>query len=531
MTAVNLVICIPAICKDSAEKSLLLQKMAGHSLIQRAIDKAGSLPTLGKLVLVATNTEEIALIASRNGVEQIWIEEPQSMIEAVEKRFGKVDAPTLLLWLSPFAPGIGGDTLLSACESLVTSGKAKLVPGRWEVLPEVKGTLLETIISRKSESQRVWVESSAFLINFFDPEAVGTSDLGIVDWTVGDDAFVISSRRDWWVCEKLLRRRRIVFRVIGNNEVGMGHIYRALSLASELTDHEVLFVCLDEDGVALRHLGGFDYWTKTFSKDKIISGIQELNPDLVVNDILDTSRAQVEEFQRRGIKVANFEDLGEGASVADLTINELYDSPKFDGKNVLWGQKYFFVRDEFIEAKVQIFSETVDRLLLTFGGTDQHNLSKKIYFAVRPICRTHGIKISIVTGPGYEGFSELSEIIDADPDTEITHATGVISQIMERTQLAITSNGRTIYELAHMNIPAVVISQHDRERTHAFAAEDNGMISVGLYEGDQTDLLVVQALERLITDPQFRNRHYKKLSNCEFIENKARVLGELRGIS
>ena len=44
---------------------------------------------------------------------------------------------------------------------------------------------------------------------------------------------------------------------------------------------------------------------------------------------------------------------------------------------------------------------------------------------------------------------------------------------MEQSQLAIVSNGRTLYELAHMNIPAIVLSQHKRESTHSFAYEEN----------------------------------------------------------
>ena len=72
------------------------------------------------------------------------------------------------------------------------------------------------------------------------------------------------------------------------------------------------------------------------------------------------------------------------------------------------------------------------------------------------------MKIFIVTGPGYSGYETFRREVVGDSDVDLTHATGVISRIMEKVQLAITSNGRTVYELAHLSIPAIVIPQHER---------------------------------------------------------------------
>jgi two-component system NtrC family sensor kinase len=50
------------------------------------------------------------------------------------------------------------------------------------------------------------------------------------------EALDIDDHFDWWLVEKSLRRRRIVFRVAGNRETGLGHAYRALTLADRLID-------------------------------------------------------------------------------------------------------------------------------------------------------------------------------------------------------------------------------------------------------------------------------------------------------
>ena len=348
-----------------------------------------------------------------------------------------------------------------------------------------------------------------------------------MNWNVDDEAIEIESIHDWWVTEKLLKKKRIVFRVIGGDNVGMGHIYRALSLAHGIQDHEVLFVSDTESEPAVVQLAGYDYWLGIYESSEIISRIIELEPDVVVNDILNTKAEDVIRIRDKGISVVNFEDLGSGATVANLTINELYDKPILKGSNCRWGHEFFFVREEFESAKPIRFNNEVSRILLTFGGTDQHNLSRVIYDTIVDICRRHDVYIHIVTGPGYKEYNNLKNSLFQKTGVEITHATGVISSIMETVQLAITSNGRTVYELAHMNIPTIVIPQHERERTHSFASEKNGFILMDPYIQSVTEENIGNLLETLITDSEYRYSLYRKMLKYSFIENKQRVLTEI----
>ena len=106
----------------------------------------------------------------------------------------------------------------------------------------------------------------------------------------------------------------------------------------------------------------------------------------------------------------------------------------------------------------------------------------------------------------------------------LTHASGVISGIMEQAQLAITSNGRTVYEFAHMNIPSIVIAQHDREITHAFATEENGFIPLGLYHEKNTATLVLSALKRLVHSVEFRQKLFRRTTAFNFSGNKQKIV-------
>jgi spore coat polysaccharide biosynthesis predicted glycosyltransferase SpsG len=166
--------------------------------------------------------------------------------------------------------------------------------------------------------------------------------------------------------------------------------------------------------------------------------------------------------------------------------------------------------------------------LLVFGGVDKHDLSFRLYEAIRSICADSGICLSIVVGPGYDGYANLLVATRGDPKVTVTHATGVMSSFMEKADLAITSNGRTVYELAHLNVPGIVISQHKREDTHRFACEGNGFIPVGVYSVGETEQKVTHFLKRLIQDRDYRKRLHHGTKKYRFDSNKARVVNLIK---
>ncbi len=531
MSSDNLSVLIPALKKTVAFQDDLVKKLAGISLIQRAINKAIVLGVEKANIHLLTDSEEIRLIAERNGVQAFWDPELVWCETDFNSAMGgylrdSTQSSKYVLLLSPYAPLITTDLINSACQVLINSKREMLKPVKQvkRFLNDEDGQSTFTALFG-SEHEMLPIETKAFVVMQAN---VLQSKIGyqpsILSWPVEHDLLEIQSYQDWWVCEKLLGRKRIIFRVIGNEKVGMGHIYRSLSLAHEITDHEILFVSDRENTVAVNKLAGYDYWLGIYEVECIIEKIIALKPDLVINDILSTNKEDLLPLQEKGIKVINFEDLGEGAGLADLTINELYDEPQCAGRRILWGHQHFFVRDEFYDAKPLRFKRRVDTILLTFGGTDQLDLSRKIYRAVSGICRARNIRVHIVTDAGYSCYDQLEAEIKSEECVTVTKATGVISSIMEKSQIAIVSNGRTLYELAHMNIPAIVVSQHQREKTHSFACEENGFIPLGLFEEGSTEGEVAKQLVRLLDDEAYRHLLFDRTTKYRFHANKKKVI-------
>jgi CMP-N-acetylneuraminic acid synthetase len=352
----DIAVLIPAVKKNVAFPNDLVKKLAGKSLIQRTIDKA--VTAFGaRSIWVVTDSEEIRQTSERCAVRCFYdpnlkIDEA-SYLESLVVYLRELALEWRhLMVLSPYVPMIDVNQLHAAYEHFREVDAKMLVPvsRSYQHFFSPWPRSLSQVMC-KGKLHEITSESSAFSIlsgQLF--ENLGGCEVVPVAHPVEGRLMEISGYEDWWIVEKLLKRRRIVFRVIGDKAVGMGHIYRSLTLAHEISDHEIRFVCDTDSKVAVNKLAGYDYWLGIYTSDKIEQAIVELEPDIVVNDMLDTDAAYVRCLRDAGIRVVNFEDLGSGALDADYTINDLYDEPQFSGDNVLWGHEWFFVRDEFTDA-------------------------------------------------------------------------------------------------------------------------------------------------------------------------------------
>lgn len=288
----------------------------------------------------------------------------------------------------------------------------------------------------------------------------------------------IDSRQDWVVCEALLSSKRIAFRVDGCKELGLGHVYRALTLAYSLTEHDVLFLC----NSACRE--GIEKLTASNMKVVELDGDQELldwlktnKTDIYVHDCLDTDLPFIRAVKRLVQRVVTFEDLGDGAREADAVINAIYEGASPHG-NVFTGKSYVALRDEFLASKPKPFSEDVHQVLVMFGGTDPLDLSMRIYeMAKKYNAENADLAFDFVLGPGYTNTNLISI-----PELNISVSRDVarVSDHMKLADLAFSSQGRTTFELASMGVPAIVLAQNEREQLHRFAQMDNGFINLGL---------------------------------------------------
>lgn len=526
-------IIIPAIKKNIIIPEQLTKKLHGVTLIQRAINTAKQF-FLDKEIYVVTDSHEISLISERNQIKYLACD---SLLKNSYKYFNldyviQIFAQKFndIILFRPNAPLINEYDLKNAYK-IFKQEKADLLvtikEEAYQLWKSKKSQLNKVLLS--SFKHRVEVETRAFYIISSTIINKNKTNATVVPYILTDEKSIeIESYHHWWICEKILQRKRIVFVVSGYPAIGMGQIFRSLTLAHEITEHEVIFLCTKESELALKNIASKDYQTLIQIND-LATDVLQLKPDLVINDILDTSASYIKKLKMNGVKVVNFEDLKAGGRLADITFNELYDKPLFkQGKNIKWGHQYFFLRDEFAHSVVRKFKNKVTDLLITFGGSDASNYSYKTLQTLADFCQKEKITIRVVVGPGYLYKDKLKKLITSySQSLNITYhdSTNIMSKIMEKTDIAVCSAGRTVYELAHMNIPAIVMSHHHREDGHTFARSKNGFVYLGVMSPFNNKKLL-NAFQKLL-NVEFRKKLLMRMKKFDFYQTKKSVVTDI----
>ena len=315
-----------------------------------------------------------------------------------------------------------------------------------------------------------------------------------------NEAIDIDNYEDWNLCDYYLNRKLILFVVTGNSIVGLGHVYNTLLIANDILNHEVLFLVDKESKMAHDVIQSKNYPVKIQKSSNIINDIQTINPDIIINDILDTKQDYIKSLKENNYKVINFEDLGQGSKYADLVINAIY--PKLDEiKNHHYGEDFFILRDEFMLSNSKIINRKIKNILITFGGVDPSNYTKRVIDIINEYCQENKITINVVAGFGYNKYNSLKQYTNINIHEDIKN----ISDFMLSSDIIFTSAGRTIYEIASIGTPAIIIAQNKRELTHFFASAENGFINMGLGKN--------------ITDEEIRNTFLELLNSYEKRKN------------
>jgi spore coat polysaccharide biosynthesis predicted glycosyltransferase SpsG/CMP-N-acetylneuraminic acid synthetase len=528
------------ICASGKNKELpkkFVRDLVGKPLLSYSLDLAMSIVPKEN-ILLHTDNEEIQLIAHRKDVACTLSSDVGDLSfnsDVILSHFNdlqKKKAITQVIWLSPSTPLLNLATLKKAITTLKKSSYDSIfsvsekISRAWKynkgyhpsfnVFPSHLGTPMH------DETGAFFIMKSSSIHTKKGYTSKNTAPYPIPQ----NQAIDIWTFQEWWVAERLLKRKKIVVVVAGHKKIGTGHIVRTSMLAQELINHEIHFLCTAESDLAKMHLLDSHFTcTKINTKTALTEQVLALEPDMVINDILNTNKTYISALRKNNIAVVNFEDKGSGAPFANCVISSLHD--KKEHPNMLVGHSYFFLRSEFYTAKKYRFKKTIKQILLTFGGTDQHNLSLTLLNSLLPFLETEKFKIVLLTGIGFSASSKIKSWLKknneyADRITWISSGTQKISHYMTDSDFAVVSAGRTALELAHLRVPSIVIASHKRESEHGFLKE-----IPFTFLGEQkklTETKLKKSLGQFIKSESHRSDLYKKLSKLHLDKGKNRVL-------
>jgi spore coat polysaccharide biosynthesis predicted glycosyltransferase SpsG/CMP-N-acetylneuraminic acid synthetase len=502
-----------------------LRMLVGKPLISHTID----------IALGAVNASRIAVITDDDEIAEIALSHNVSIIREKQRANGIATLDELILRHLVDIQGLGATdediliTMQPTCplidSGIVAKTMAKFEAGAGSVLSakddrhlswtKVDGEykpLYEARVNRQWQTPK-FRESGAVIASRVS--SIKRHKTRIVEPVAlielpEDQALDIDSFADLVVAEHYLTRKTILIHANAATELGMGHVYRALALSQELARHNLLIVTSHD-----KLLGSQFFESQVFahrsisSNQELVAICAELNADLVVLDVLDTDQELVEDLKQTGAKVVSFEDSGSGAAVADLVVSDIYPSPT--ASKQLVGIRHAILAPGFEILKRQaVIKPEVEHVLVLFGGTDPSNLADFSLRALEAI--GYAGKVSCVRGLGATDI--LGEF---DLDLEILRNVTNMPQLMASADLALSSAGRTITELASIGVPTICLVQNQKELTHTHAVEANGVINLGL-GANLSKAELQNELVRILGDFELR----KKLASSALSATKGR---------
>lgn len=314
----------------------------------------------------------------------------------------------------------------------------------------------------------------------------------------------IDTPEDVVAAEHELTRRTILFRPLCSERFGWGHLSRCMTIAARLQHHDIVWdteLVHDAGRERLRAAG----WN-TLSPNR---------PDVVVLDRLDTSAREVAQWVQRGVAVVTLEDEGTGASLADATINDMYrPHPERAGRHGYhYGERFVVLRSEFVGMPPYGVGEELEKVLVTFGGTDPLGLTER----VSAWLDAAGLDVTVVVPPGREEVGRVHGKIVENPS---------MVREMARADLVVTSGGRTLYEAGAVGVPALAILQNEREARHVHL----GVGNVNLGPGYLLDGARFTEVVRAMGDVAMRERLSDEASrgiDGRGVERVARIIEEV----
>lgn len=486
-------------------------------------------------VYVSTDDEEIEMISKKYG-SKIINRDPElgkdkvtldpviyEAVQKIEKKEGK--EYDIVITMQATSPLLSPTTLDNAIDYFISNDFDTVISVinkphlSWTKNEDDK--IVPNYIKRlnRQELPPNYLETGSFVITkrkFITEESRFGPKLSVFEVSE-NESIDIDDYNDWILCENILKRKKIILRCDGYKEIGMGHIYHCLTLAYHLTGHDVLFVLnkMHKEGIEKIKASFFKY--KTIESDsEFFELLKEEKADILVNDCLDTTEEYIKNLKGVVPKVVTIEDMGSGAKFADICINALYENQT--GENVVSGHKYVGLREEFLIAKTHIPEKNVKNILVLFGGTDPSNLTKKVYNIAKGY---NNIQFTFITGIGYN--ANENGIVSNGKNIVVKSNVKTISEYMENSDLAITSQGRTVYELASIGVPSIVLAQNERELKHEFANEKNGFINLGLGK-KVSEKEIKSTLDKLINSYEMRKELNQKMLATDLKKGLAREI-------
>jgi len=237
----------------------------------------------------------------------------------------------------------------------------------------------------------------------------------------------------------------------GSNKIGLGHIYRCLSIADEARKREMEVVFLTTFDFENMDRFKYDFKVQNWYEESDLKRIlNSETPDLV---LVDSYLAEKKIYSMLYDLVPSlliiddnndFRYKGGGIINPSFFANELHYPINSESFQFLLGSDYMILRPAFMKGNQRSCNDRIKDVLIMIGGTDPKGYSEILLQKVRnqlPEATIHLISKKYVEG-NLDGVRHYSELNDKE-----------MAEVMKKCDVAISGAGTTIYELIATQTP------------------------------------------------------------------------------
>ncbi|WP_373485104.1 UDP-2,4-diacetamido-2,4,6-trideoxy-beta-L-altropyranose hydrolase [Acetobacterium malicum] len=300
----------------------------------------------------------------------------------------------------------------------------------------------------------------------------------------------------------------------GNPEIGLGHVSRCITLAKEFRRKgiDVFFISNFPEGIQLISKNSFKIYS--YSKKESLEKTEELFDIISQNKvtllIIDSYTVTREYFEkiRTGFagKIGYIDDLNKFTYPVDILIhgsllNQIYNyQKKMKNAIILAGLEYNLLRDEFRDVPLKVIKKRVQEIMITAGGADLKNMTEEVigFFLKNQLLDQY--QLNVVIGSAFRNKDRIIELSKKNKNIFVFDNPSAISEIMIRSDIAITAAGVTLYELFATGTPLLALITASNQRIFVEELEKREyLINAGILE-EWNDKKFLVCLESLVND-------------------------------
>jgi len=150
------------------------------------------------------------------------------------------------------------------------------------------------------------------------------------------------------------------------------------------------------------------------------------------------------------------------------------DYCKKEGSEYLLGTNYVPLGKAFWDVPEKEIRQKVTSIMVTFGGDDAKNMTPKVLELLGE--EYPGLSKRIVIGKGCSNVNQIKAAADNNTALHYYPDTEAMLNIMSASDITVSAGGQTLYELARVGLPAVVVAVADNQLNNVRGWQKAGFI-------------------------------------------------------